>query len=380
MRMRHAPSPRHLLPLAGFMLLMAGCASVQSPDGWAPATPEDGTLYASLHGGKISSLDAETYEERWEFPAENEFACGNDAARDHDLEGIYGAPAISDSMIYVGAYDGSAYAVNKEDGNCAWQFETDDFIVGGVVLGEAGLYVPSSDGFLYLVDPETGAETASFEAGDLWATPLLTEDAVYQPTMEGKLWKLDPETLEPIWEEPFETDSALLTAPGGGIVRPVPLQRGMPLEGVEQVVVGGIGRTLFSIDPTRGEEQWGYDGGNWFWGQPIFSGDAVFATNLDGKVYAVNRDTGEELWTFATGEKIRAAAAILGDAVIVVNNSGDAYSLDAATGDRNWGPIDLKETVYADPVVIDDLVFVVARNGAVITINEDGDIDEVVDG
>ena len=355
------------------MLLMAACASVQSPDGWAPATPEDGTLYASLHGGKISSLDAETYEERWEFPAENEFACGNDPAGGHDLEGIYGAPAIGDSMIYVGAYDGSAYAVNKEDGNCAWQFETDDFIVGGVVLGEAGLYVPSSDGFLYLLDPETGAESARFEAGDLWATPLLMEDAVYQPTMEGKLWRLDPETLEPVWPEPFETDSALLTAPARGVREDGAINP-------TGVITGGIGRTLFSIDPETGEEQWAYEGGNWFWGQPVTSDTGIYATNLDGKVYAVDSVTGEELWTFATGEKIRSSAAILDDAVIVVNNSGEAYSLDAATGDRNWGPIDLKETVYADPVVIDDLVFVVARNGAVITINEDGDIDEVVDG
>lgn len=368
MRMARATSARFLLPAALFALLLAACANVQKPDGWSPPVREDATLYASLHGGKVSALDPDTYEERWEFPAEKEFACGDGAVESHNLDGIYGAPAIGDTMIYVGAYDGSAYAVNKDDGACAWEFKTDDVIVGGVVLGDAGLYVPSSDGYLYLVDPDTGLETKRFAAGDLWATPLLAEDALYQPTMEGKLWKLDPATLDPIWDSPFDTSAALLTAPGGGA------------KGPDRIVVGGIGRTLYSIDAATGEEQWSFKAGNWFWGQPFVDKTGVYASNLDGKVYALNPETGDKLWDFDTGATIRAGVAWTGDAVIVVNNNGDVYSLDAATGEPNWGPTELDETVYADPVAIDDQVFIVTRSGAVITIDGEGRPTTVVDG
>lgn len=368
MGMTRAASPRLLALLAFYALLLAGCANVEKPDGWSPPVREDDTLYASLHGGKVSALDPDTYEERWEFPAENEFACGDGDPAHHNLDGIYGAPAIGDSMIYVGAYDGNAYAVNKDDGACAWEFETDDVLVGGVVLGEAGLYVPSSDGNLYLVDPESGEETERYAAGDLWATPLLTDDALYQPTMEGKLWKLDPATLDPVWDKPFKTSAALLTAPGGGT------------KGPDQVVVGGIGRRLISIDAATGDERWSLDGGNWFWGRPFVDKSGVYASNLDGKVYAADPETGDKLWDFDTGATIRSSVAWTGDAVIVVNNDGDVYSLDPGTGEPVWGPTELDETVYADPLVIDDQVFVVTRSGAVIAIDTDGRPTTVVDG
>jgi outer membrane protein assembly factor BamB len=270
-------------------------------------------------------------------------------------------------MIYIGAYDGSAYAVNKEGGTCAWEFETDDPIVGGVVLGDAGLYVPSSDGYLYLVDPETGDEIERFLAGELWATPLLSDDAVYNTTMEGEVWKLDLDTLEPVWGGPFDAPAALLTAPSGD-------------EGPATIVAGGIGNHLYGLEAETGDETWSFKGGNWFWGRPLVEENGIYATNLDGKIYALDLVTGEEIWSFDTGEKIRGAAAWTGDAVIVVNELGDAYSLDPETGQANWGPTEIGEKVFADAVVIDGEVVVVTRNGDVITIDDAGLPTTVVDG
>ncbi len=368
MEMPRAVSVRVVLPLAVFVLLLAGCASVEKPDGWAPAVETEDTLYASLNGGKISALDPENYAELWEFPADKEFACGQDDSKEHNLDGIYGAPAIGDEMIYIGAYNGSAYAVNKDGGTCAWEFETDDPIIGGVVLGEAGLYVPSSDGYLYLVDPETGAELKRFLAGDMWATPLLAEDAVYETTMDGEVWKLDLETLEPIWDSPFDAPAALLTSPSGDT------------KGPGMIVAGGIGKKLYALDTETGDEIWSFKAGNWFWGQPLVDKTGIYATNLDGKVYAVDPETGDELWSFDTGEKIRGAAAWTGTAVIVVNETGDVYSLDPATGQANWGPTVLDEKVFADAVVVDGEVFIVTRSGDVIVIDDAGLPKIVVNG
>ena len=48
------------------------------------------------------------------------------------------------------------------------------------------------------------------------------------------------------------------------------------------------------------------------------------------------------------------------------------YSLDPATGNPNWGPTKLKQTVYADPTIINDTLFIVTRDGNLITLDDNG--------
>jgi hypothetical protein len=78
-------------PLAGLAvlaILVAGCANVSSPEGWSPPTiDEEGgeLLLVSMSDGKISALNAEDYAEVWEFPEDDDFACGGEEPENHDL-------------------------------------------------------------------------------------------------------------------------------------------------------------------------------------------------------------------------------------------------------------------------------------------------------
>ena len=364
MRARRWP----LAALVGLALLAAGCANVASPEGWSPPTlDEEGgeLLFVSMSDGNISALSAEDFTEVWEFPESDDFACGDEAEESHDLEGIYGAPAIGADFVYVGAYDGNVYALSKEDGTCEWSFSTDDPIVGGLILADEGLFVPSTDGNLYVLDPETGTETSRFPAGDIWSTPTLTEDGdLYLTTMDGDLHKLAAEGLEPAWD-PFNSGAGLLT---------------QPTLAAETVIAGGIGAKLYGVDTTTGEESWSFDGANnWYWGRPLVDGDRVYATNLDGKVYAIDGTNGEEVWSFDTEGEIRAAPALSGDTLVVVNIAGDVYGLDAETGERTWGPTELEKTVHADPLVTDNGVLIITRTGSLFSIDEEGLPTEVAD-
>ena len=349
---------RFLLPLALLLVLIAGCARVANPEGWAPPTEAGDTIYVSLDRGEISALSSDDYAEAWKFPAGDEFACGNEKEAERELDGIYGGPAIGNELIYIGAYDNFVYAVAREDGICAWRFETGDPIVGSPVLAGDKLYVPSTDGNLYLLDPETGDEIGRVAVGDVWSTPLLTEDGdLYVSTMDGDLWKFTTDPLEPVWTDVFSANAGLLTTP--------------VLAG-DAVVVGGIGEIIYARRADTGDEMWSFSGGNWFWGDIAVGDSAIYATSLDGKVYAVSAETGDELWSFDTESPIRAGAVIRGDDVIVANNSGDVYALNAETGDIVWGPTELDETVYAQPVLQGDDVLIVTRSGDIIAIGVDG--------
>lgn len=321
-----------------FAVLATGCAGVSKPSGWTRPEISGQSLYVSLDRGKLSSLDPATYQLQWEFPVTEEFACGGGTAQRRDLKGIYETPAIDGETLYFGAYDGVVYAVNRSDGACKWRFETGGPIVGGVVFGTEGLYVPSESGFVYLLNPEDGTEIAKFAAGEVWSTPLVTKDAVYVATMEGKLWKLSLGTLEPIWDQPFSVDAALLTPPA--------------LVDSSTILVGGIGKRLYAVDAGDGAEKWSVSGKNWFWGPPAVDGTTVYATNLGSEVKAINGTNGDELWTFNANESLRAGVVVAGDIVVAVDNSGAVYRLGADNGELQGQPNELAEGVYATPLLL----------------------------
>lgn len=328
-----------LAGIAALGLLLAGCAGVGKPDGWASPESAGQSLYVTLDRGHMTSLDAETYGLQWDFPSSDTFACGPGKAVKRDLEGIYEAPAIDSDTLYFGAYDKAVYAVNRADGSCKWRFETGDPIVGGVVLGSDGLYVPSEDGSLYLLNPEDGTEITSNPVGDIWATPLVLKDAVYVATMDGELWKLKPGTLEPLWDAPFSVSAALFSPP--------------TMLGTDTILVGGIGKKLYAVNASDGTQKWAASGSNWFWGRPAVDGTRVYATNLGGEVKAIDGENGAELWTFKADASLRAGPVVAGDVVVAVDNDGKVYRLSEAAGELLGQPNELEEGVYATPVLLE---------------------------
>jgi len=350
----------YFLPLLLVALLAAGCVGFNNPDGWASAEVSGDVLYLTLDRGELTAVDAASYDVIWQFPEADEQACGEEDPELRELEGIYAAPVIAGGAVYFGAWDGNVYALDEATGDCTWDFETNDPIIGGLTLMEDRLYAASTDGNLYVIDPETGAEIARAHAGDVWSRPAVADGVLYVGNVGGDLRAFDPETLDQVWDAPFSVPSGLLTDP-------------QPLDG--SVIVGGLGEKLFAIDAETGDELWAFEAGNWFWGRPVVEAGAVYATNLDSRVYAVDIETGSGIWDFGTEAPMRAGPVLAGDVVIAVDNSGNVYGLDPLTGDLIWNvPTEIDKTVHADPYVLPDgNVMIVTRGGDVFTVApEDG--------
>jgi outer membrane protein assembly factor BamB len=343
--------------LLGLALLASGCARIAKPSGWARPAIVDGTLYVSLDKGKLSALDATSYEQKWVFPGGDQFSCGSEDPQTRKLDGIYGEPVVGQDLVYFGAYDSRVYAVKKDDGSCQWSFDTGDPIVAGLVLDGERLYVPSTDGNLYVLDSKDGKEVTRREKiGDIWATPLLTDDGgLYVPTMDGELLKFSTNPLEPVWSAPFKVNAGLLTTP--------------VLTHGDTVVVGGIGKTLYGANAQDGQKTWSVDAGNWFWGEPAIAADGtVFATSLSGAVYRVDPATGDSKKLYEAVNPIRAGVVLDGDTLITVDSSGLVLFLNAQDGTL-IKDVDLKNGVYATPVVNDGRLFVLARSGSLFSID-----------
>jgi outer membrane protein assembly factor BamB len=358
-------------------VLAVACGGPSKPEGWMPPSPVDGegvldgdTLYLSRDKGKISSYDAsgDALVENWTFGGKDELACANEGgkATKRDLKGIYGAPAIYQDRVFFGAYDGNVYALDSATGACVWVFDgTDGPIVGGVALAGDILYFGSDDGNLYGVDPTSGALThGPFEAGaSIWTTPLYEGDNIYFATVEAKVWALTAADLHPAWSNgPFTTSAGLLTDP-------------IIIDGV--LMVGGIGKQLFGLDPETGEQVWEspFDAGNWFWGDPAVDGGTAYYPNMDGKVYAVIAKTGKAAWEapFPAIEAIRSAPLLADGSLTIVDREGNVFTVDPETGKaQTANPVVLDKKILANPALVNGSVLVVAQNGDMFELDPKG--------
>ena len=331
-----------LLVLIGIAVLAAGCASVANPDGWAPPTLVDDTLYVSIEPGRMAALDPEDLSVKWVFPPDT------DEGNKLDLEGIYAAPVVDDDTIYFGAYDGNVYALNADDGTALWRFETGDPVTGALALKDGRLYAGSNDGRLYALDIASCTnvcpprdQVPSFDTGSsIWASLLLVDDVIYVAAMDGRLHALHAVTLEPASGFSFKTDAGLLMDP--------------TLADDDTLLVGGIDSKLYALDPKTGDEKWSFEGGNWFWGRPWVDGDTAFIADLDGNVYAVALAGGEPLWPkpFNADAAVRSAPLLAGDTLVIVGRDGKTYGLNPDDGTRQWGPTLLGKSVLSNPFLL----------------------------
>jgi len=348
-RTRRARPALLLAMLLAGMLAATACANVTGPQGWAAPLALDDTLLVSTDRGKLSALERDGLAPVWTFPS------GDEADKRIDLEALYGRPAVSGDVIYIGAYDGSVHALDLATGRPKWAlpFVAEAPIIAGVLIVGDSLYAASDDGNLYVLDARTGEETDRFSAGDsIWSTPLLANGILYVASVKGKLFALDSD-LNNTWDEPFEAEGGLLSD--------------LVVADETTLLVGGIGRRLYAVDIASGKEKWSFKGENWFWARPLVAGNTVYAPNLDGRVYALNLQTGRPAWEkpFQTVPEspIRSGPALAGGVLVVADRQGMVYGLSPDDGSLKWGPILLNKAVLADPELLGQEVVISAQGG-----------------
>ncbi len=329
--------------LALALLVAAGCANFNRPEGWAGPTLADDLLVVSTDQGELSALTADDFSRVWTVPTGQEDP-------ELDLEAIYTTPLVSGGTVYFGAFTGEVFALSLEDGEPVWDlpFDTDDNIIAGLgALSSDGsiqtLFVGTDDGIVYALDAETGLpKAARFDAGDsVWAAPLLSDGVLYVASVNGKLFALDAETFEPLWNAPFEAGQGLISDP-------------ILADGA--ILVGGIDRELHAVDAKTGRERWSFKADNWFWAQPLVVDGIVYAPNLDGHLYALSLADGAPVWDapFKAEEGIRSKPVLVDGTLVIIDRKGNAYGLNPEEdpeGPRLKWSETVDKTVLSNPLV-----------------------------
>jgi eukaryotic-like serine/threonine-protein kinase len=169
-----------------------------------PPAYDDGVIYTT--GGKhLLALEATNGEELWRIQRDQPFT----------------ALAVANQMIYVGNFDGSFYAYDRQTGEERWNFQGGGIFWGGPAI-EGDIVYAGNDDMVYALHAQTGEERWRFQMAGQGVSDIMISDGVLYvsdsshefPRGPRHLYALDAQSGEEIWT--FEVVSTFLPAPALG--------------------------------------------------------------------------------------------------------------------------------------------------------------------
>jgi len=294
-------------------------------------------------------LSRVTFKSDWYFKSENS-----------RLEEVIpkSTPVIGKEKIFFGSDQGIFWALNKNDGVVAWQYQVHRYgprasIFSSPVLSEDKVFFGTTNGDVYALDSETGKKIWSYgEADGVYGNILsVPEDGYIIVPLQFGLWNkqgglvaLRMKDGKSLWRITFADCS-----------------RGTPLYCPKEhlVVVGTETGIVHAFNLRTKKEAWSFRAESGVNGELAYDEENknILFTSFDGKLYAVDVATGEERWRFERDRYFYSGPVIYKEYVFVGNYDKYLYCLERSTGKRIWS-YRTKSRILATPVVWNNYVFV----------------------
>jgi eukaryotic-like serine/threonine-protein kinase len=128
--------------------------------------------------------------------------------------GIESSPVIdaSEGICYVGAMDGSLFALDATSGYNTWRFRSGGAVISTPALYDKLLIFGSVDGNLYALDAYNGREKWRFTTEDpILSSPIVHGDKVFVGGMDSNLYCINAKNGKEIWK--FKAQDAIVSTP-----------------------------------------------------------------------------------------------------------------------------------------------------------------------
>lgn len=341
-----------------FALLIVAAACQQAMVGPEAVTAPAMERANAARTGVYDTAGVEKFNEvKWQFKAG---------------DWVFGAPVVSDGLVYVTSYDKNLYALDQETGAETWRFATGDSILAAPAAAGGLVFVGSMDGNIYALDGKTGAEKWRVAVeGGFTGSPVVAGDLVYFASENGTLralglqdgkeaWLYEGEDLV-IGFNPAVSDGSVYFLTNDGVLRVLDAATGAeqwtydPAAGLPDQTytpTGGVAvadgavyllmsnlemtGVLQAVDIASQKLRWEFAAGGENFTAPAISGELVYFGSLDGKLYAIETATGLQRWTYPTEGIIFASPAVAGDYVYFGSGDTNFYVANAVTGRPVW--------------------------------------------
>ncbi|WP_165875211.1 outer membrane protein assembly factor BamB family protein [Natrarchaeobius chitinivorans] len=301
------------------------------------------TVYFGCHDGTVYAIDAENGDREWVFETDDP-----PADQRYDHAGVWGEPKVIDGTVFIGALDNHLYALDADTGEEEWRFDTGKFVWGSPAVSNGTVYVPSRNHWVFAVDAESGEEqwrgNVEHPAG---GGVSVVDGRVHVGSYgEVNLHTFDAESGELLWKKEMNAE-----------------QCAAPAVYDETVYTMFAGEPLYAFDAETGEEQWrfGEEIGFGINEVPTVWSGTVYLPNSSG-LYAVDADTGELQWDF-DGRFVKMSPTIA-DGVLFLGSHSETYlfAIDATTGEELWRS-QVYANIHSNPTVVDGVAFFGSHDG-----------------
>jgi outer membrane protein assembly factor BamB len=337
--------------------------TTQSPQPWSnfQADPE--------HTGNANRNGPTDLNVKWTFDGGSAFLA---------------APAAAYNKIYIGATNGTFFALDYLTGNAAWSFNTGGSIKSSPAIADGRVFFVSDDGYHYALNAETGAQVWKTYIGSdtqfLYKTlqrrtssPVVVDGKIYVGSTDFKMYCLDAASGNIIWK--FDAKGLISSTPAvsnGSIYVPVG-----GISAYRQADTGGDNATLYKLDAATGNVIWqtglpysrhkgsGQLVARELHGSPTVVGNTVYQSGNAWLVFAIDANTGKFKWVYNATFMASTITGALPNDITNVYANGKLYvqdffrlaCLNATTGVKLWdqwlghnwhgGPVFANGKIYA---------------------------------
>ncbi|MBK7895060.1 MAG: serine/threonine-protein kinase [Candidatus Promineifilaceae bacterium] len=281
----------------------------------------------------------------WQFKCEDE---------------IRGKAAVSQNMVFVGAYDNNVYALNSENGEFFWKFPASDSVGGSTpFVYEDSVFIGSADKHLYCIQRRTGRQNWRFATnGSIYASPVVRYDHVFFGSDDGHFYALEVHQGRSKWK-----------------ANAYAAVRSTAYVDEERIFFGTEGGYIFCLEIASGKTKWQAQAKRSVTSSPAVADEIVFVGSLDGTVYALDANTGWIIWRFRSRRPIVSSPTVHDNTVYIGSSDGNLYVLDMDTGRQQWS-FEIDGQIASSPVVWNDAVYFGGTDGVVYCLStKKGDIN-----
>ncbi|MCL4235957.1 MAG: PQQ-binding-like beta-propeller repeat protein [Deltaproteobacteria bacterium] len=322
------------LPLRVDWIAPVGVPPLESPAfhplEYAQPLVDGDRVYVGAANGSCFALAARNGAPVWKFQAYGP---------------VEGQPVAAGDVVAFGDSDGMVYGLDRATGFAKWTFQLGGEVMGGGAYDGKNIYVTTTYNRVYAIDAATGKWTwmyqrdlaATFSVRGV-ATPVYRDGLLYAGFSDGYIAAVDVKTGKEVWKNLLKIDERLADVDSS------------PLVDGDALYVAAYDGALFKLGLASGEVVWKSDrvGGV---SRPASVGDYLIVASSRGFVHAIAKSDGTQMWetdirhedkagSVARSPRIRikvpTAPTVFGDAILTTSNDGFLYALDPSIGTVRW--------------------------------------------
>lgn len=320
-----------------------------------------GKLFTASRDGEVRALDPNTGKEIWSTDL-SDLDDSSSFFESKPSAYLSGGPSIGLNKVVIGSEDGDVFALDAETGQLSWHSKVKGEVIAAPAVDSGAVVVNTASGVIKAFNLSDGS--------DLWKVeqevPALTLRGVSAPTISagGALVGSPDGTLTVYLLENGRQGWVAEVGETSGsteLERVIDVDSSPVVYGDKVYSISSRGN-LVSLDLRSGRILWERQYSSYR--QISIQGNVIYLTDIQGHVYAIDRVNGVEQWSqlSLTNRKVT-GPVVVGNFIVVGDFEGYLHWLDASNGNFVARHEVDSSGIYTTPFVLNDIVYVQARDG-----------------